>query len=77
VILHHPANEQNSLSRRESLKIESERLLGEIDAMLPPERRDRAWRRGASLELGTVVDGLIKSKPRNEAGEHTWVPRPS
>jgi predicted ATPase len=77
VILHHPANEQNSLSRRESLKIESERLLGEIDAMLPPERRDRAWKRGACLELGTIVDGLIKSKPKNETGEHTWVPRPS
>jgi predicted ATPase len=73
VVLHHPANEQNSLSRRESLKVESERLLGEIETTLSAERRQRAWECGASLELGTVVDALITKNPKNETGERTRV----
>jgi hypothetical protein len=60
VVLHHPARKQNSLSRRESLQTESERLLAEIRTRLSTDRRQRVWAHGASLELGAVVDRLIR-----------------
>ena len=59
VILHHPAAEQNSLSRRESLKTEAEALRAEIEKMLGPVRSNSAWERGRSYEFGKVVAGLL------------------
>lgn len=61
VVLAHPANVQNSLSRRESLRSECERLLGEIRSRLSADRYEGALRRGESLQLGSVVDELLKT----------------
>jgi hypothetical protein len=41
--------------------------------MLPAESRRRAWERGASLELGVVVDALLNKEQKNESTELTWV----
>jgi serine/threonine protein kinase/tetratricopeptide (TPR) repeat protein len=62
VVLGHPAREQNSLSRRESLKSEAERLLAEIGATLAVIRYKSAWQRGTALELGKVVAELLREE---------------
>ncbi len=71
VVLHHPAKEQNSLSRRESLQTEAERLLAEIEATLPAERFRSAWQRGKRGELGKVVAGLLNQNRDPVACEPT------
>ncbi len=60
VVLQHPAREQNSLSRQESLKIEAERLRVEIETILAGPRYEAAWARGRALELGAVVADLVQ-----------------
>jgi hypothetical protein len=44
-----------------------------LETTLSAERRQRAWDRGASVELGTVVDALLSKDRKEPTGERTTI----
>ena len=59
VVLNHPASEQNSLTRTERLRDETETLRAQIEARLDPPRYQSAWEAGQKKRLSEVVEQIL------------------
>jgi tetratricopeptide (TPR) repeat protein len=61
VVLNHPANEQNSLTRTERLRDEAEKLRAQIEHQLDQSRYQAAWQAGQRRRLAEVVSQILEN----------------
>lgn len=59
VVLKHPASEQNSLNRPETIRDEAERLRAQIESQMDPSLYQFAWERDQELHLTDVVTEIL------------------
>jgi tetratricopeptide (TPR) repeat protein len=59
IVLNHPASEQNSLNRPESLRDETEKLRAQIESRLDQSSYRSAWEAGRSQSLAQVVAQIL------------------